>query len=87
MGNHKSESVKRAIIVEDAAKEINSLQYAGNIDRLHPSLLDSFIKLPNDGTSLNPKQLSAVFGGDLRALRDITKLLFQPDESMQNNNM
>ena len=40
-------------------------------EQIHPSLRDSFVALPPVGTRLTREQLHAVFGGDLRALRDL----------------
>lgn len=41
------------------------------LEQIHPSLRDSFTALPPLGTRLTEEQLCAVFGGDLRALRDL----------------
>ncbi|HML22571.1 MAG TPA: hypothetical protein PKD09_13035 [Aggregatilinea sp.] len=48
------------------------------MQRLHPSLRDSFVLLPPAGTMLTHEQLEAVFGGDLRGLRDLAKLVYKP---------
>ena len=48
---------------------------------LHPSLQTSFVALPPAGVSLTPEQLRAVFGGDMRALRDLAQLAYQSDET------
>jgi hypothetical protein len=50
-------------------------------ERLHPSLQESFVALPPAGIRLTPEQLEAVFGGDLRGLREMARLVFQPGES------
>jgi hypothetical protein len=50
------------------------------MERLHPSLKESFVPLPSKGTHLTPKQLEAVFAGDLRALRDLARLAYKSDE-------
>lgn len=42
--------------------------------RVHESLRESFTPLPPKGTVLSPEQLQAVFGGDLRALKDMARL-------------
>ncbi len=42
--------------------------------RVHESLRESFIPLPPKGTVLSTEQLQAVFGGDLKALRDMARL-------------
>ena len=55
-----------------------------NLERLHPSLRDTFVSLPGGHNMLTPEQLDAVFGGDRRALRDMAKLLFQSLETEQN---
>ena len=44
---------------------------------LHPSLRATFVSLPGGDSMLTPEQLDAIFGGDLRALRDMAKLVFQ----------
>jgi hypothetical protein len=49
------------------------------LEHLHHSLRESFIPLPPIGTSLNQQQLSAVFGGDLRALSDVARLAYHVD--------
>jgi hypothetical protein len=43
-------------------------------EQIHPSLRDSFVALPPIGTPLTGEQLRAVFGGDLRALRELWRL-------------
>ena len=47
------------------------------LEQIHPSLRDSFVALPPLGTPLTEEQLQAVFGGDLRALRDLWLLAYQ----------
>ncbi len=49
-------------------------------ERLHPSLKESFVALPPVGTRLNADQLTAVFAGDLRALRDLARLAYKSCE-------
>lgn len=44
------------------------------VEQIHPSLRDSFVALPPIGTPLTGEQLRAVFGGDLRALRELWRL-------------
>ena len=48
---------------------------------LHPSLHASFVALPPAGVVLTSKQLQAIFGGDLRALRDLAQLAYHSDET------
>ena len=55
-----------------------------NLERLHPSLRDTFVSLPGGDSMLTLEQLDAVFVGDRRALRDIAKLIFQTEETEQN---
>lgn len=50
------------------------------VERLHPSLKESFVPLPPKGTRLTPQQLEAVFAGDLRALRDLARLAYKSSE-------
>jgi len=50
------------------------------IERLHPSLQGSFVPLPPAGTRLTPEKLEAVFGGDLRGLHEIARLVHQTSE-------
>jgi hypothetical protein len=50
------------------------------VERLHPSLKESFVPLPPKGTRLTPQQLEAVFAGDLRALRDLARLVYKSGE-------
>ena len=52
--------------------------------RLHPSLRATFVSLPGGDSMLTPEQLDAVFGGDLRALRDMAKLVFQTSTTEPN---
>ena len=47
------------------------------IDRLHPSLRAKFIALPKPGEALTEEQLSALFSGDVNALRDLISLVQQ----------
>lgn len=47
------------------------------LEQIHPSLRDSFMALPPLGTPLTEEQLQAVFGGDVRALRDLWLLAYQ----------
>jgi hypothetical protein len=54
----------------------------GHLARLHPSLRTKFVPLPKAGEALTDEQLSAVFSGDLGALRDVVQLVRQP---MQDN--
>lgn len=42
--------------------------------RVHESLRESFTPLPPKGTVLSPEQLQAVFGGDLKALKEMARL-------------
>jgi hypothetical protein len=46
------------------------------LEHLHHSLRESFVPLPPVGTTLNQRQLIAVFGGDLRALYDVARLAY-----------
>lgn len=55
-----------------------------DLDRLHPSLRETFVSLPGGDSMLTPEQLDAVFGGDRRALRDMAKLIFKMDETEHN---
>lgn len=48
---------------------------------LHPSLQLSFVALPPAGTQLTSQQLEAIFGGDVRAWRDLAQLAYKSDES------
>jgi hypothetical protein len=48
---------------------------------LHPSLQVSFVALPPTGVSLTPEQLQAIFGGDVRAWRDLAQLAYKTDET------
>ena len=47
------------------------------IERLHPSLKESFMPLPPSGIPLTQAQLAAVFAGDLRVLRDLARLAYK----------
>jgi len=60
------------------------LEQPNDLNRLHPSLRETFVSLPGGDSMLTPEQLDAVFGGDRRALRDMAKLLFQTLEIEQN---
>jgi len=51
------------------------------VEHLHPSLQASFVPLPKAGEALTPHQLSAIFGGDLRALHEVAHLARQCVES------
>ena len=50
--------------------------------RVHESLRESFTPLPPKGTALSPEQLQAVFGGDLRALKDMARLTWKSQKSV-----
>ncbi|MBZ0275368.1 MAG: hypothetical protein K8I60_04455, partial [Anaerolineae bacterium] len=45
-----------------------------DLTRLHPSLRTKFVPLPKAGEALTDEQLTAVFSGDLDALRDVARL-------------
>lgn len=47
------------------------------VDRVHPSLRTKFIPLPKPGETLTDEQLSALFSGDVNALRDVISLVQQ----------
>ena len=64
----------------DTIEGVDSLGLREVIERLHPSLQESFVPLPPAGTRLTPKQLEAVFGGDLRGLHEIARLVHQTGE-------
>jgi hypothetical protein len=63
-----------------AAKQNTALMPQDIMKRLHPSLRESFVLLPPAGTTLTQEQLSAVFAGDLRGLRDMVKLVYKPGQ-------
>ena len=44
------------------------------VERVHPSLREKFIPLPKADDVLTDEQLAEIFGGDLKALRDVIKL-------------
>ena len=44
------------------------------VQRVHPSLRAKFIPLPKPDDVLTDEQLAEIFGGDLKALRDVIKL-------------
>jgi hypothetical protein len=44
------------------------------LERLHPSLRANFVPLPEVNNLLTDKQLSEIFGGDWKALRDVIRL-------------
>ncbi|GAB4523316.1 MAG: hypothetical protein OHK0046_36840 [Anaerolineae bacterium] len=50
--------------------------------RLHHSLQHNYTPLPASGEELTEEQLAAVFGGDLNALVDLTRLI---QHHRQNN--
>jgi hypothetical protein len=62
----------RAIVGEPDVATCAEVMY-----RLHPSLITSFVALPRAGIQLTREQLYAVFGGDVRALREIAQLAYQ----------
>lgn len=49
--------------------------------RVHESLRESFTPLPPKGTMLSPEQLQAVFGGDLKALKEMARLTRKSSKS------
>jgi hypothetical protein len=56
-------------------------EYQSMVEKLHPSLRESFVLLPPPGTRLTVEQLEAVFGGDLRGLRELARLAYQPGKT------
>ncbi len=64
-----------------AAEGTDTLANREVIERLHPSLQESFVPLPPAGTRLTPEQMEAVFAGDLRALWQIARLTYQTGKS------
>lgn len=70
--------------MERVTKNTTQPEDSNDLDRLHPSLRDSFVSLPGGSNMLTSEQLDAVFGGDRCALRDMAKLLFQTLETEQN---
>jgi hypothetical protein len=65
-----------------ASQQLHKALDDSHLARLHPSLRTKFIPLPKAGEMLTDEQLSAVFSGDLSALRDVVQLVRQP---MQDN--
>jgi|GEM_PF-3026456 len=45
------------------------------IETLHPSLRATFTPLPQAGEPLTDEQLAAIFSGDLKALKDVVRLI------------
>jgi hypothetical protein len=58
-----------------ASRLIAKANHLDQTNHLHPSLRDSFTPLPPIGTRLTQEQLLSVFGGDLRVLRDLWRLV------------
>lgn len=50
-------------------------------ERLHPSLRENFVPLPQAGTILTLEQLEAIFGGDLRGLHALAQLAYQSNKN------
>lgn len=44
------------------------------LERLHPSLRAKFVPLPKATDLLTDEQLTEIFGGDWKALRDVIRL-------------
>ncbi len=68
-------------------KQIESSQQSNETDladRLHPSLQTVFEPLPKATESLTDEQLAAIFSGDLKALRDIVRLVQWPVEDQSD---
>ena len=65
----------------DALSPIPEPEKADNRLPVHLSLQASFVALPPAGTVLSPEQLQAIFGGDVRALRDLAQLAYKSDET------
>lgn len=61
----------------EPSKQPNKASDEGHLARLHPSLRAQFVPLPKAGEALTDEQLSAVFSGDLSALRDVAQLARQ----------
>lgn len=59
------------------SQQLNKVSDDSHLVRLHPSLRTKFIALPKAGETLTDEQLSAVFSGDLSALRDVVQLVRQ----------
>jgi hypothetical protein len=61
----------------EPSQQPNKASDDGHLARLHPSLRAQFVPLPKAGETLTDDQLSAVFSGDLSALRDVVQLIRQ----------
>jgi len=68
-----------------AKRARNNAAQSLSTERLHPSLQASFVPLPREGVTLTPEQLSAIFGGDLRALHEVAHLARQCVESSRES--
>ena len=69
MGQQKKQAVP--------SQQLNKVSDDGHLARLHPSLRTKFVPLPKAGETLTDEQLSAIFSGDLSALRDVIQLVRQ----------
>jgi hypothetical protein len=61
----------------EPSQQPNKASDDGHLARLHPSLRTEFVPLPKAGETLTDEQLSAIFSGDLSALRDVIQLVRQ----------
>lgn len=60
---------------QKSSTDNNSIEPTSDVAvRVHESLRESFTPLPPKGTVLSPEQLQAVFGGDLKALKEMARL-------------
>ncbi len=73
--NSKGQQPIRRRKLDHLSKAENSPQLSTIMERLHPSLRNGFISLPGNNTPLTREQLKAIFGGDLKALREVIKLI------------
>ncbi len=55
-------------------KDINQVLETSHLERLHPSLRENFVPLPEIHNSLTDEQLAEIFGGDWKALCDVIRL-------------
>lgn len=75
--SHRNKKQRKTCV---AARGNTALTLQDIMERLHPSLRESFVLLPPAGTTLTQEQLEAVFAGDLRRLRDMVKLVYKPGQ-------
>lgn len=84
MQEHLPQSMLFDSVHEKNVEGSDPCQEIEGLDHLHPNLRESFVPLPKTGVALTSEQLHAIFGGDLRAFRDMAQLVYESKHPVSN---